>query len=565
MRGSAAHELSPGGARRSCAIGSAARSVRHRPRSPTRSTLLDQRAGAAAWRPLYPDPPVDRTERHRLRSDLRRYLELLAAATPGAFEPREFELAFGLRGRRRSAPVDAAAASSCAGAIDRVDVDAASRRRRSSSTTRAERAADPVARWAAERRLQPALYMRAVEQLLGRRGGRRPLPAAARAPTCARAARCARTSTPGVAARSRTTAASGASCARCSTRRLAVALAAARRARRRRAASRARRAARPQGRCRYPAICRCEAPMSRAPFTAEQRAARSSAARGPFALAAARRQRQDQRARRALRARGRRGRRSPPARILAITFTDRAAGELRERVRARLVAAGRPRRGARERRGAFVSTFHGFCARLLRGARGARGPRRGLRACSATPRRRRCATRAFDAALGGWLERRRARSSSPPRSASTSCGRRSCAVYDELRSRGERAPRLPPPRPRHDVGRRRARLAAAAAARRAATAPTTPRCAALERAAAAVDRRLAAARRRSCASCGHSCCREMSGRGSRWEYERARDVFEEACGDAQGAAAVESLDLLLRGVRRGVPGAQAGRRNARLR
>src|ERR1700682_948612 len=60
-----------------------------------------------------------------------------------------------------------------------------------------------------------------------------------------------------------------------------------------------------------------------------------------------------------------------PGKILAITFTDRAAGELRERVRMRLAAAGE-REAARESVGAFVSTFHGFCARLVR-AHAARG------------------------------------------------------------------------------------------------------------------------------------------------------------------------------------------------
>jgi ATP-dependent helicase/nuclease subunit A len=54
-----------------------------------------------------------------------------------------------------------------------------------------------------------------------------------------------------------------------------------------------------------------------------------------------------------------------PGRILALTFTERAAGELRERVRARLLALGE-REAARETEAAFVSTFHGFCARLLR-------------------------------------------------------------------------------------------------------------------------------------------------------------------------------------------------------
>ncbi|HEY5195173.1 MAG TPA: UvrD-helicase domain-containing protein [Solirubrobacteraceae bacterium] len=54
-----------------------------------------------------------------------------------------------------------------------------------------------------------------------------------------------------------------------------------------------------------------------------------------------------------------------PGRILAITFTERAAGELRERVRARMLELG-DREAARETEAANVCTFHGFCARLLR-------------------------------------------------------------------------------------------------------------------------------------------------------------------------------------------------------
>ncbi len=54
-----------------------------------------------------------------------------------------------------------------------------------------------------------------------------------------------------------------------------------------------------------------------------------------------------------------------PGRILAITFTERAAGELRERVRKQFRELGE-REAARDTEAAFVSTFHGFCARLLR-------------------------------------------------------------------------------------------------------------------------------------------------------------------------------------------------------
>jgi ATP-dependent exoDNAse (exonuclease V) beta subunit len=51
--------------------------------------------------------------------------------------------------------------------------------------------------------------------------------------------------------------------------------------------------------------------------------------------------------------------------ILVITYTRRAAGELRTRIRAALAERGRHDL-ARELDGAWISTIHGFCARLLR-------------------------------------------------------------------------------------------------------------------------------------------------------------------------------------------------------
>jgi ATP-dependent helicase/nuclease subunit A len=51
--------------------------------------------------------------------------------------------------------------------------------------------------------------------------------------------------------------------------------------------------------------------------------------------------------------------------ILVITYTRKAAGELRSRIRTALRERGRPDL-ARELDGAWISTIHGFCNRLLR-------------------------------------------------------------------------------------------------------------------------------------------------------------------------------------------------------
>jgi ATP-dependent helicase/nuclease subunit A len=132
----------------------------------------------------------------------------------------------------------------------------------------------------------------------------------------------------------------------------------------------------------------------------------------------------------------------PCASILAITFTDRAAGELRERVRERFVALGE-RDAARDTEAAFVSTFHGFCARLLR----AHPLMAGLDpdfAILDEGLARRMRDRAFDVALADFLagEPEEAVDLVAAYGAERLRGMVQ-GIYGELRSRGQARPRLP--------------------------------------------------------------------------------------------------------------------------
>ncbi len=132
-----------------------------------------------------------------------------------------------------------------------------------------------------------------------------------------------------------------------------------------------------------------------------------------------------------------------PARILAMTFTERAAAELRARVRERFMALG-DRRGAQETETAYVSTVHGFCSRLLRGhalalaldpdfvvldqpqadSLRATALGRAMGELVSGPR----APEAVDLAAAWGVDR-----------LTSSIG----ALHEELRSRGQRRPRLP--------------------------------------------------------------------------------------------------------------------------
>jgi ATP-dependent exoDNAse (exonuclease V) beta subunit len=238
-----------------------------------------------------------------------------------------------------------------------------------------------------------------------------------------------------------------------------------------------------------------------------------------------------------------------PARILAITFTDRAAGELRERVRARLVAAGE-REAARAAAGAFISTFHGFCSRLLRTHAVHAGLTPDFTVLGDTQADA-LREAAFDRAVGRWLDDPAALALA---SAFGVAGLRVAveSIYDELRSRGERAPSLGVPVARHDhaaAGVALARAAAAASAELAAAPASKTIEVALERLARAT--RLAAGEGDppSVAAVEEVALRN----GSRalaspacGAYEAARLAFEEACADRLGVPAVVLLDVLLR-------------------
>ncbi len=148
-------------------------------------------------------------------------------------------------------------------------------------------------------------------------------------------------------------------------------------------------------------------------------------------------------------------------RILAITFTEKAAAELKGRVRARFEALGDGER-ARATEGAWISTIHGFCARLLRAH--ALGAGIDPRFTVLDEREaRRLASDAFQQALedlvaahgDAALELIAAYRPADLRDAIV-------ALHGELRSRGHEQPALPPARPA-DLEPRRSALAIARA------------------------------------------------------------------------------------------------------
>jgi ATP-dependent exoDNAse (exonuclease V) beta subunit len=274
-------------------------------------------------------------------------------------------------------------------------------------------------------------------------------------------------------------------------------------------------------------------------------------------------------------------------RILAITFTDKAAAELRDRIRERLRELGDGER-ARATEGAWISTIHGFCARVLRAGALAAGIDPAFVVLDETEAGG-LAELAFERALdaevavkpaGATVESGGATSvgSSPdgelPARDSGAVDliagyrvarlrRAIVAVHGELRSRGELAPALPllPPMAAAEVddARRALAVAHAAATAELAALPARGESAALANGGGAVaDARgrlercaavLAAddpwladidgARLRNgsaSAVSGAACAR----------YRDALESFRAACARREGARAHRFLDRLLR-------------------
>jgi ATP-dependent helicase/nuclease subunit A len=129
--------------------------------------------------------------------------------------------------------------------------------------------------------------------------------------------------------------------------------------------------------------------------------------------------------------------------VLALTFTEKAAGELRERVRRRFTALGETEH-ARETDAAWIGTIHGFCARVLRARPLAAGldPRFTVLDAAAA---RRLAEAAYERALEEWAGARGAPAIDLAAAYGPGLRDMILATHETLRSRGEAEPRLPVP------------------------------------------------------------------------------------------------------------------------
>jgi len=251
-----------------------------------------------------------------------------------------------------------------------------------------------------------------------------------------------------------------------------------------------------------------------------------------------------------------------PSRILAITFTERAAGELRARVRERFVELGR-RDEARATEAAWVSTIHGFCARLLRAHAIAAGLDPAFSVLDEAAARA-LRDRAWDAALGAWLDGSEGAAALDLVAAydTDRLRRMIAAAHDALRSAGQTRPRLPAPPAVPDAAALRAALhdAAAVAARELVLAGAGQR---VMEARARLDRCLEVLRDEA-AEPPLAELQVGTGAGALKSpacdaYRAALARYATACRDRRAAAAVTLLDDLLDGYAAAYADAKRGR------
>ncbi len=236
----------------------------------------------------------------------------------------------------------------------------------------------------------------------------------------------------------------------------------------------------------------------------------------------------------------------PPGRILGITFTDRAAGELRSRVRHALLDAGQ-RTAAHETAAAPISTFHAFALRLLRAhPLLAAVPPEFVVLDDAEAASLR--EQAFRQALASWQQRPQALDLAATFGVDE-LRRALLAVFDERRSRGEETPRLPEPPPRAHLAAASARLASAC----------TELQHVLSQAAVTATVRAALDRLERCDEVLRSGCTsplavaelKLTRRGNAFDcaeadaYDTAREALAKALADDLAAAAIPLLDELL--------------------
>ena len=145
-------------------------------------------------------------------------------------------------------------------------------------------------------------------------------------------------------------------------------------------------------------------------------------------------------------------------RLLAITFTEKAAAELKGRLRRRFLELGERER-AREAERAWVSTIHGFCARLLRANALAAGIDPDFRVLDQS-RASRLAIDAFDRTLEDFVRAGGERLDLAASYTPDKLERMVRTVYSRLRSQGQTVPRLPDIDPPAESGQR-TRLAGA--------------------------------------------------------------------------------------------------------